>query len=36
MEEFPENVLKKFPTLTHTGNEEKFLNALNNPSNKMR
>lgn len=35
-QEFPENVSEKFPTLTREWNKEKFLNVINNPSNKMR
>ena len=36
MEKFPENISKEFPTLSRNWNEEKFLNAMNNPNNKMR
>ena len=33
---FPENISEKFPTLSRTGNKEKFLSVINNPNNKMR
>ena len=32
---FPEDISKEFPTLSRTWNEEKFLQAMNNPDNKM-
>jgi hypothetical protein len=34
-EEFPEDILKSFPTLKLSWNEERFLKAMNNTSNKM-
>ena len=33
---FPEDILKEFPTLKLSGNEKLFLQAMNNPDNKMR
>ena len=36
VQEFPENISDKFPTLTLVWNKEKFLKTINNPSNKMR
>ena len=35
-EYFDENISKEFPTLNRKWNEKKFLNAINNPANKMR
>ena len=35
MEEFSWNILDMFPTLKYEGNEDRLLNMLNNPSNKM-
>ena len=34
-EEFPEDILEEFPTLKLSWNKERFLKAMNNPSNKM-
>jgi len=35
-QDFPENILERFPTLNRAGNKEKFLSTINNPSNKIR